>query len=229
MQSVLSFPKEHKEKLKKILAGCERKETKSEYEEFRCVLKGCTITIYHTGRLVIQGTECEKIKEMLLKEMNLSEQLFLGFDETGRGERTGPFVIAAVLGDANSLLELRDSKKTSNINEKYKVATRNSLANASFSFNSRYIDTLRARGFTMNEIEAKALEAIARAFDELGEKTEKIVDGSEIKTNYNGFKFIEKADDKNTAVSAASIVSKFTRDSSADNSERKSWLTKDKK
>src|SRR3989338_11098521 len=138
MQSMLNFGKGEKVKILAVLRSYPAIETKTEFEEFRCKIGNSVATLYRTGKLTIQGTDHENVKAELLAKLGLSEELVLGIDETGRGERTGPSVMAALLGDTNKLRELRDSKKTSDIKAKFALASANSLASIVFMVNSSY-------------------------------------------------------------------------------------------
>ncbi|MBU2100108.1 DUF3378 domain-containing protein, partial [Candidatus Micrarchaeota archaeon] len=160
MQKVLNFGSKQKEEIKKVLNKFEEKKTNTAFEEKRVKIDDSTITLYSNGRLVVQGNDSEKVAEELVRIINMKNKCVIGIDETGRGEKTGPFVISAVLGENNKLIELRDSKKTKNIKEKSEIVTENSKMQIIFSLNSEYIDELRNKGETMNSIEEKAINSI---------------------------------------------------------------------
>lgn len=228
MQAVLNFGKHEKAQILKFLKFFPPVETNSQYEEARCVIGKSTVTLYHTGKVTIQGTDHDEVKRVLLEGLGLNDSLVLGVDETGRGEDSGPFVISAVLGQTNKLRELRDSKKTSNVAVKYDLVTEHSLANLAFSLNSEYVDLLRRKGHNLNEIEAKAVDAIAGFFEGLGEKHQLIVDGSPLPVKHKGIEFLVKGDDLEPVVGAASIVAKHTRNLSSDKAVRETWQKKAK-
>ncbi|MFH1239712.1 MAG: DUF3378 domain-containing protein, partial [Candidatus Diapherotrites archaeon] len=95
MPEMLNFSREEKENLKKFLQKFPKKETKTKYEEMRVGIGDTSVTLYNTGKIVIQGKDSSKVKEMILDFMaEKDEGLVFGIDETGRGERAGPFVIA---------------------------------------------------------------------------------------------------------------------------------------
>lgn len=228
MQAVLNFGKHEKEAILKFLKFFPPVETGSQYEEARCVIGKSTVTLYHTGKVTIQGTDHNEVKRVLLEGLGLNDRLVLGVDETGRGEDSGPFVISAVLGHTNRLRELRDSKKTSNVAAKYDLVTEHSLANLAFSLNSEYVDLLRRKGHNLNEIEARAIDAMAAFFEGLGEKHQLLVDGSPLPVKHKGIEFLVKGDDLEPVVGAASIVAKHTRNLSSDRKTRETWQKKAK-
>ncbi|MFH1586754.1 MAG: DUF3378 domain-containing protein [Candidatus Diapherotrites archaeon] len=226
MQQVLNFSSGEKGKMKKILEEFPQIGTNTQYEEYRCKIGACTVTLYSTGRVVIQGETSELVKGMVLGKMDLKEELVFGIDETGRGESTGPFVVTGVLGDRNKLRGLRDSKKMSDIQSAYKLATANSMARITVSLNSGQIDRVRNKGLTMNEIEAKIVDSMAKLMGELGENAQIRVDGSALNTKEKGIEFLVKGDDKDSVIGAASVIAKAVRDMSGDTGTRKSWKTK---
>ena len=228
MQAVLNFGKHEKAQIIKFLKFFPPVETKSQYEEARCVIGKSTVTLYHTGKVTVQGTDHNEVKRVLLEGLGLNDRLVLGVDETGRGEDSGPFVISAVLGHTNRLRELRDSKKTSNVAAKYDLVTEHSLANLAFSLNSEYVDLLRRKGHNLNEIEARAIDAMAAFFEGLDEKHQLVVDGSPLPVKHKGIEFLVKGDDLEPVVGAASIVAKHLRNLSSDRKKRETWQKKAK-
>jgi len=225
MQKVLNFSSKEKEQIKKVLSKFEEKKTTNQFEEKRAIIDDSTVTLYSSGKLMIQGKDCEKISEELQRLIKIKSKTIVGIDETGRGEKNGPFVVSAVLGEKGKLLELRDSKKTRNLKEKNKIVTENSKAQIIFSLNAEYIDELRNKGETMNSIEEKAVNSITEFFDEIKEESEVLIDGKKM----NGIKkgtFLVKGDDLEPVIGAASVISKNFRENSSDKKERTSWKTK---
>ncbi|MEK7540139.1 MAG: hypothetical protein AAB558_02735 [Patescibacteria group bacterium] len=226
MTVVLNFQKKDIPALEKALAGLEGLKANSVHEHARFRDKKNVVVVYTSGKTVIQGTEPEKTKTWLLEKMGLAEELVLGFDEVGRGEHTGPFVVCGVLGDTNKLREVRDSKKTRSVTEKFETVSRNSLSFGVFSFNAEFLDYLRKKGYTMNEIEEKAIDKMIELFHELGEKPRTVVDGNQLKLKNKNIEFIPRADDLEPVVGSASIVAGFLREKSGDGAERKTWKKK---
>lgn len=223
MQIVLNFSEKEKEKVLEELKKYEKGDTQTEFEEYRAKKQECTITLYTSGKLVIQGENCEKVKEELMKALDLEDELILGIDETGRGEDYGTLVVAGVLGYTNSLRELRDSKKTSNIEEKKEIVEKNALETYSVEFTAKEIDTLRETGYNLNEIQSLAVNRIIRHFKNRKEKFKTIVDGEKLKGVEA--EFLVKGDDKVVQIGAASVVAKYLREKSKDKEKRKTWKT----
>ena len=223
---VLNFSKNDKIKIKCFLKKFEKIKTKTDFEETRVKTKNCTITLYNTGKVVLQGENCTKIKQELLSSLQLKDKLVFGIDETGRGERIGPFVIAGVLGKTNSFRELRDSKKTSQIQAKKDIVSKQAEAEALLSLNPSYIDQLRKKGITLNKIESKFIQSMSYFFDGLGEKTEIMVDGLPLNKELKGVEFLPKGDDLEPVISGASILAKHFRETSKNKKERKTWKKK---
>ena len=226
MTQTLNFSKDDKKQILSILSKYEKLETHTEYEEFRCKFGDSTVTLYTTGKLTIQGKDEERIKTELLYILKPKDELILGIDETGRGEKTGPLVIGFVLGYRNKLREVRDSKKTSDIKSKYNLVFRQSEAVLAISLKSGEIDSLREKGLNMNDIEAKIVNSGIRYFKSEGQKARILMDGSPLKGVSNTVEFLVKGDDKEPVIGAASIVAKHARNTSSDKGLRKTWKTK---
>ena len=225
MQCMLNFSKEEKQKVLLSLKNFPEKETKTKFEEFRCAIGESTVTLYSTGKLLIQGDDCKTVKEKVLENIGLEGEQVLGIDETGRGEDFGPFVIAAVLADSSKLRELRDSKKVKNIEEKRKIVEENSDAIAVVSISAEHLDSLRKNGVNLNRIEASAINAMVSLFNVVSGKPRVVVDGKPLKGCLPGIEFVVKADDLNPVVGAASIIAKSER-TKGDKTKRKFWGNK---
>ncbi len=226
--AVLNFGKKEKAVVKEFLERFPPLGLGNEYEEARCKIGESTVTLYTSGKVVIQGNDAEHVMKLFLEGLNLADSLVLGIDETGRGEDFGPFVIAGVLGQTNKLREMRDSKKTQDVAAKYDLVTKHSLANVAFSLNAEFVDRLRKDGHNLNEIEAKAIDALVGFFKALGETPRIVVDGSPLRTKEKGIEYLVKGDDLEPVVGAASLVAKHLRNASKDQAERKTWQKKAK-
>ena len=231
MVQTLSFTPKEATALAKKLEGYASLPAPSKYELARYQFGQAIVTIYTSGKMVIQGKSAlvenavkEKIISMLEKE---SDELVFGIDEVGRGEREGPLVVSGVLGQRNAMRGLRDSKKTSDIKNKYAEATRKSWMQASVSVNAEYIDALRGRGINLNDIEIIIANHLHGIANELEKHALTIMDGKNMRGATKGIVFLEKADDVEPSVSAASIIAKHTRNESGDKEERKSWKKKE--
>lgn len=225
MQETLNFGVSEKEKVKEAMSKYEQAETTSYFEEKRAKHLGCTITLYNSGKLSIQGAAAAKVKEEILSALGLKLDLTIGIDETGRGEREGPMVITGVLADTNSLRELRDSKKTNDIAKKEKIVSEKMLASVSFVINSGAIDLARNSGKNLNQIEADAIEKISEILSGIAE-ARIVADGAPLKVKSDKISFLPKGDDLEPVVGAASVVAKHLRNNSSDAGERKTWAKK---
>ena len=228
MQYMLNFSKEEKNEILKFLQTFPKEETKTSFEEFRCKIGKSTVTLYTSGKLLLQGDDCEKARDLVLENVEVENELVLGIDETGRGEDFGPFVIVAVLARPNAMRELRDSKKVKNLDEKAKLVEKNAEGIGVFSVSSEELVEFREKGMNLNAIEAKAINELCDFFKNTG-KVKIIVDGSPLKGCKERIEFLVKGDDLNPVVGAASIVAKSVRDASEDRGKRKGWGTWSKK
>lgn len=189
-----------------------------------------TISLYKTGKLVLQGlkeSDIEKEKEKIIGQVfDSREEFILGFDETGRSEITGPFVITGMLGENKDLAIVRDSKKTDNIEKAKARVDSGALGYVTFTLNPKLIDYLRTKGVTLNTMEETYIFKIKELFEDLNLDFKTIVDGNPLSSKKIGAKYIPKADDLIPVVSAASIISKSFRDYSKNKDKRKTWNTK---
>jgi ribonuclease HII len=230
MQSVLNFSIEEKEKVKGFLAGFPQSTPTNKYEEMRVSIGESIVVLYSSGKLLVQGNDSEEIKEKVLAGTGTEGELLLGIDETGRGESTGPLVVAGVLGNTNELREMRDSKKTTDIEAKKKIVEEKCIASFVVSVNAESIDEMRSSGKNMNRIEAEIIDSIVAAARKANDGAFNVlVDGNPLPVAEKGIDFLPKADDLNPVVGAASILAKATRNSSKDNAKRKTWKTKKEK
>ena len=223
MQKVLNYSKEEKKAVKEFLEKYPKAKTNTAFEELRCKIGESTVTLYTSGKIVIQGEDCEKVKDTILCSMNFGNKIVLGIDETGRGEDFGLFVVAGVLGNPEKMRELRDSKKTKNFREKMKIVEKNALGIALFSVSSSELSDLHEQGISMNAIEVDAINTIQDFFKETCKDFETIVDGSPLKGCRKDVSFLVKGDDLNPVIGAASIAAKTTRENSEDRGKRRGW------
>lgn len=223
MQAVLNFSQEDKKRILEVLKGFEKLESKSQFEEARGNIDGCTITFYSSGKLLIQGNNAQAVKEKILLAMALPQELVFGIDETGRGENFGPLVIAGVLADKNKMLELRDSKKISSHQEKKKIVEQNAIDTFVVSVSAQSIDEMRAVGKNLNEIEAEIIDLLVSSARKTRKDFRVVVDGNPLPVKEENIEFLPKADDLNPVVGAASVLAKAIRDASTDKTKRKSW------
>ncbi|MEM4598891.1 MAG: DUF3378 domain-containing protein [Candidatus Diapherotrites archaeon] len=223
----LNFTDSEKNAIKAFFSKYPEKPTTAYFEEKRWLVNNCTVTLYTSGKLVVQGNNCENISKMLLKELLPKQELVLGIDETGRGEKTGAFIICGVLADNSKMRELRDSKKLdlSKIDEKAKIAQKNSMATVVLTCSPEFIDLVRKNGYTLNELQKRFLNMAPQLFTGLGFEFSTKADGGLI-NGVNNVEFIIKGDDLCATIGAASIIAKSIRENFPNKSERKTWNSK---
>ncbi|MDP6670226.1 MAG: hypothetical protein QGI60_00225 [archaeon] len=223
MQYSLNFSKEEKGKVKEWLSRFPARKTNTAFEETRVEVGKSIVTLYSSGKLLVQGEDAENIKQELMHNIDVSGELLLGIDETGRGENFGSFVVAGVLGNTNKLRGLRDSKKIKGLETAREEVLRQSEDQLVLFKSASEIDSLREKGSNMNEIEAKMIVEIVQNFRKKGFKGRILVDGSRLKEVPEGVEFLVKGDDLNPVIGAASVLAKTARDNSKDKAIRKSW------
>ncbi len=225
MSITLNFSEQEKKKVSKLVEELEPLQLTNEYMEARGKAGGCAVTLYSSGKLLIQGGEEKRVRDRILKEMNLGEEIVLGIDETGRGEDHGPLVVTGVLADKNKVREARDSKKIvrEKIDEKAELVKKKAIAIKTVVVKAKEIDERRRKGETMNSIQAKAIDGIVEEMRGIGLKFKVKIDGGRLPVKSKNVQFIKKGDDKEPVIGAASIVAKCERNNSKDKETRKSW------
>ena len=223
LQVVLNFKKEELPFVKKFLKQFQQQPTHA-FEEMRCSMEGCAVTLFQSGKLVIQGKNVEQVKEKILNAFSLGNELVLGIDEAGRGESTGLFCIAGILGKTSDFREFRDSKKISNVLEKKRLVDEKPFSAVVVSFSPAAIDAFRSNAKNLNQLEAEAIDWMVSFFLNSGFKPDKvIVDGNSLPVQSKNIIFLPKADDLEPVVGAASILAKATREESGNQEKRKTW------
>ncbi len=137
----------------------------------------------------------------------MKKKIIAGVDEVGRGCLAGPVVSAAViLKDSINFGLLKDSKKISFKNRE-KISEHIKL-NSYFAIGIASVKEI----LELNILQASLL-SMKRALDKLIIKPELIlIDGNFAPTGLKNFKTIINGDEKEKAISAASIVAKNYRD-----------------
>lgn len=112
--------------LKQKLEKCDFSFSIVEHSLWRAQKKGLTVTLYKSGKLLVQGKETQSfLKEFLGIENNINPSVeapvikhssWIGTDESGKGDYFGPLVVAGVLVDEENIKKLsqfniQDSKK----------------------------------------------------------------------------------------------------------------------
>lgn len=229
--TVLTLPKD---KIETVAKHLDKHKVKNTNQHIILCAKhdNVSFNLFKTGKLVLQGPNKEEIeleKESILSNIfNIKEKIILGFDEVGRSELTGPFVICGLLGYNEELMELRDSKKTSDIENAKQKADKQALGYMTLTLNPRFVDMLRGKEINLNKMESEFIAATKSFIDKLDLNIETIVDGQALNKDLNlkEIKFIKKADDTVPVVAAASIVAKSVRDNSKNDDKRKTWNVK---
>ncbi len=222
MQTVLNFSSQEKKELVLFLKGLEQFKP-GQFEEIRCKTGKSTLTLYKSGKLLIQGPDFEKVKKQVLRFLKLEDEEVLGIDETGRGEAFGPFVVAAVLAKPSKMLELRDSKKVKDVKAKAKLVEENASGISVFSVSSKQLSEFHKKGVSLNELEAYTISYWRAFFKDFKKDVKIFVDGSRIKGVPKDVSFVVKGDDLNPVIGAASVVAKQARNSSQDKGKRAGW------
>jgi len=209
--------------IEKALRSFEKGLVTSIHEVGRWKVDNSTVTLYKSGKLTVQGKDEEKVKAEILRLVKGKSELVLGIDEAGRGELTGPFVISGVIGETQNLREGRDSKKVTDKKKAYGKVTKNALMHSTFSLNPEFIDRLRTRDFTLDEIQGIIMDSLAGIAAKLERGVLVKADGKKLPLKSKKVEFIVKGDDKEPVIGAASIAAKYTRSISSNKEKRKSW------
>ena len=102
------FTKNDFEKIKKFFEDENCSFISQQYAIFKAVSKEYGATLYSSGKFVIQGKEVSKIAEKLCQTMGITftseekttdeitDEFYIGIDESGKGDFFGPLVIAGV-------------------------------------------------------------------------------------------------------------------------------------
>ncbi len=222
MQTVLNFKKTEVPAVEAFLKQYDPLPL-AQYQKYRANVGVCVVTLFESGKLLIQGDNCEAVSRRILESVSIKDETIVGIDETGRGENFGPLVVCAVKGKSSKLREVRDSKKTGNITAAKKKVDLNADQTVCLEYPSQTIDDLRQSGVNMNQIEAKAIDLLVDFFRRSGFDGKIVIDGNPLPVESKNIFFIPKADDSEPCVAAASVVARFVRDASKDKAIRKTW------
>lgn len=151
----------------------------------------------------------KKLKEFENKLYNDGIQYIAGIDEAGRGPLAGPVVIGCVIMKPESFIEyVNDSKKVSETKREmlYDKITTEAIAWSTGIVWQDEIDEINILNATK--------KALTSAIDNLKIKPDKILVDALDKIDTRGIPYISviKGDAKIYSISAASIISKVTRD-----------------
>ncbi len=228
---VITILKDKIDLVKRHLERFTINDNKSEHMLISAKNGSVTFNLFKSGKLVLQGTnkiDLDRNRRIIVDiAFDKKEDLTVGFDEVGRSELNGPFVISAVVGYNKELSDIRDSKKTSDIDKAKSKVDKNSLANVIFTINPRLIDKLREKGINLNKMEIEFIKYTKEMLEKIDLEFNTYVDGDLI--NQDGIISQVKADDNIPVVSSASIIAKSIRDNSKNNDKRESWNIKSSK
>ncbi len=128
MSYVIQFDLKLSETLRQGLERQEFSLSQPPYTLFQGKKKGLSVTLYASGKLVVQGKETKEFIEFYLEpevlgtfslgyaELDQDLSPHIGVDESGKGDFFGPLCIAGVYGDEETIPELekigvKDSKR----------------------------------------------------------------------------------------------------------------------
>ncbi len=184
---------------KEIIKGLRKATTKNRYAEGVWKGNGLTVTLYKTGKLLIQGKNAGRYKE---KPIDKENSCIIGTDESLKGDTFGGLVVAGVRTKAG-LRELihSDSKRISDI-QVHKIAEE-IMKNFPYSVQELMPEELNKAGSI-----TKVLNKLhKRCYDEL--KTSKCIHIVDKFPGCNVGDIAEfKADEHYPEVAAASIIAR---------------------
>ncbi len=218
----LNFSKKDFKAIKKALEVYPTTLIGTDFEEMRWKISSNVVILFKSGKMLIQGPSARNVSQTILEKVKIKDELILGIDETGRGENFGVFVVAGVLAYRNSMRELRDSKKTTKIEQKFEIVKQKALQFEKIVVSPIEIDSLREQGINLNQIQANMVNSLIDLFKDL-KNARIIVDGGLIKGIYSKAEFLKKGDDLEPVIGAASIVAKYFRENNPNKNKRKTW------
>ncbi len=198
----------------------EIKEPKSPWESFRFHIRGYMGIVYSSGKVVYHKPLASVIEEALIEE-----GMEIGSDEAGKGEKTGPIVVASVALDPAARKRLRsrgllESKSIPQGRLEELVALIKKSAKA-YAIKIVYPDELSLiwKKGNLNELLAKwHFEVISNVLSEV-EASRIIIDSFDKKKLENILSSLSetikvviepKADEKYAVVAAASLLAKLS-------------------
>ncbi len=119
MNISLDFPIEEKERLSSLLKQRGFSFRNIDYSFFRAEKDGISITLYQSGKLLIQGKEIDEIYRFIKDTFfTRKTEPWMGTDEAGKGDYFGPLVVAGVIMEPEKeyvlqKLGVKDSKRLS--------------------------------------------------------------------------------------------------------------------
>ena len=211
--------------------------TTQQYAFFKAVSKNYGVTFYTSGKLVIQGKEVSKIAEEFCqtvgisfekKEKNIEEitdEYYIGIDESGKGDYFGPLVIGGVAINPQLKkmfldLGIKDSKQLDD--EKILKLAKEIQKNAKWSvvvINPQKYNELYEKFKNLNKLlawgHARAIENVLEkepkctlALSDKFAKDDKVIENA-LMTKGKQIKMIQKTKgEEDIAVAAASVIAR---------------------
>ena len=191
--------------------GFEKQETKTPYEVVRVKGEGCVLTLYNSGKLVVQGGKdavdnfCKRFGRLPQKQSSYrrEEGWVIGSDESLKGDTFGGIVVAAVRADN----DVRKKLKVLGVADSKKLADREilSLAEEVRKFDCCVISLLPGEynAFKGNQ---------TRLLDKLHKDCAKLGSGLHVVDKYPGCGVgdvrVTKGEEKYIEIAAASILAR---------------------
>ncbi len=119
MNISLDFPIDKKKELYFLLKQKNFSFKDTDYAFFKAERNGISLTLYKSGKLILQGKDIDEIYKIIRANFFSSKEgLWMGTDEAGKGDYFGPLVVAAVVVDCKKESDLikkglKDSKRLS--------------------------------------------------------------------------------------------------------------------
>ena len=209
------------------------------YELFRARLDDSLVVVYRTGRAVYHSTLIKLIESVLIPPPGIE----VGSDEAGKGEISGPIVVAAVALDPNSAVRLRalglvESKSISRreIPRVARLVREFALSSAVRVVTPEEFKVLWSRG-NLNALLAQwHLEVLQAVLDEVENVHTVVVDSFDSGELEASLKSIiprrtrlvvePKADERYVSVAAASVLARVERDKALkEGFNQRKWLS----
>lgn len=212
---------EELEKLKEKLSGLAKLHPpRNAWEEFRFSVGRYLGIVYRNGKVVYHETLSELIENVLIED----DCVEVGSDEAGKGESTGPIVVAAVAmdGRGRKFLRARGLLESKSVSKSRLSELADLVRSASISYRIRKVSVEELREVwrkgNLNELLAtwhlEVIESLAEALV----PCRVIVDSFDERKLKNALSHFEKiaqviietnADSKYASVAAASVIARY--------------------
>lgn len=199
------------------------------YMKYRAQVKKSIITIYHTNKLLIQGTDSDEIYQEILTLIDGKiTKAIIGSDEVGTGDYFGGITVCSCFVPIEKQkwlqkLGIRDSKQLSDESiRKLAPILKKELVHAVILLNNeKYNEISKFPDINLNKMKAILHnQVINKILTNKINYDEVIVDGFTTQDKYYEYlkkqkdvfkaaKLVEKAEDKYLAVAAASIIARY--------------------